>query len=92
MTPAEEERRGVEAQHVMENKIYREAYAALEARYVDEMAQQDVDPKRAEFLRLLLVASRKHRKYLEQVMVSGTMAAMQVERKRTLAERMLHRY
>ena len=91
MDDRQQEIRGAEARQVLENALYKEAFAAIEARLVNELAQQDIDPKRAEYLRTLIVAGRKHRQYLEQVVVSGTMAAMQIERKRTLAERMLHR-
>ena len=91
MSPEEERIRGADARQVLENRIYKEAHTALEARWINELAQQDIDPKRAEYLRTLLVAGRKIKQYMEQVMVSGTMAAMEIERKRTLAERMLGR-
>lgn len=91
MDPQDEERRGEAAKRVLNEDIYKEAFAALEARWINELAQQDIDPKRAEYLRTLLVAGRKHRQYMEQVMVSGTMAAMELERKRSLTERVFHR-
>ena len=86
-----QERRGEDAKRVLNDDIYKEAFAALEARWLNELVQQDIDPKRAEYLRTLLVAGRKHRQYMEQVMVTGTMAAMEIERKRSRSERVFHR-
>jgi hypothetical protein len=91
VSPEEERIRGADAKQVLDNRIYKEAFSALEARWINELAQQEIEPKRAEYVRTLLVAGRRHKQYLEQVMVSGTMAAMEIERKRTLAERMLRR-
>ena len=91
MDPIQEERRGEDAKRILNEPVYQEAFAALEQRWVNELAQQDIDPKRAEYLRTLLVAGRRHKQYMEQVMVSGTLAAMELERKRTLRERMLRR-
>lgn len=87
----EQERRGEEARRIIGHEIYKEAFAAIEARWLSELVQQDIDPKRAEYLRTLLVAGRKHRQYMEQVMVSGTLAAQELERKQTLKERMWRR-
>ena len=86
------ERRGEEARRVLQDSVYAEAFQALEQRWISEMAQQDIDPKRAEYLRTLVVAGRKHKQYMEQVMYSGTMAAMDIERKRTIQERLAQRF
>ena len=91
MDGEEQERRGEDARRIIEAPIHREAFAALEERLVNELARQDIDPQRAEFLRLLLVAGRKYRLYIEQVMVTGTMAAMETQRKRSLSDRMFRR-
>ena len=91
MNEHDEARRGEDARRVLGEAIYKEAYVALEARWVNELAQQELDPKRAEYLRALLVAGRKHKQYMEQVMVSGNMATIEIERKRTLRERFLRR-
>jgi hypothetical protein len=85
------ERRGEEARRILHDSIYVEAFQALEQRWISEMAQQEIDPKRAEYLRTLIVAGRKHRQYMEQVMHSGTIAAKDIERKRSLRDRMLRR-
>lgn len=91
MDEREQEIRGEEARRILGSAIYKEAFAAIESRLINELAQQDIDPKRAEYLRTLIVAGRKHRTYLEQVLVTGTMAAMEIERKRSLRDRILRR-
>jgi len=84
MTPIEEERRGERARQVLENEIYIEAFRMVEERLVGQMAQADIDRDRAEYLRQLLVANRVIRRYLEQVLATGTMAAMEQQRKSAL--------
>jgi len=91
MDPAQEERRGEQARQIINAPLYQEAGAAFEARLVSELAQQDLRPERVTELRTLLVWHRKYRQYFEQILVTGTMAAMDAERKRTLRERMFRR-
>ena len=76
--------RGEEARRILENPIYKEAYAVLEQRIVAELAQQDIEALQAERLRMLLVALRKVRVHMEQVLVTGTIVAQELERKRTM--------
>jgi len=92
MTPEQEERRGEEARVVLDNPIYREAFAQIEANIVAKMALQATTAAEAEELRRLMIALRKVRTYLEQVLTTGTMAAMEEERKRNWAQRMTDRY
>lgn len=91
MTPAEEERRGVEAEHLLTSAIYREAYEAIEERLINLLASADTDDERADRVRHLLIAHRKVRKYMEQIVTTGTMAAMHIERERSVMERMRDR-
>ena len=92
MTPEQEERRGEEARVVLDNPIYREAFAQIEANIVAKMALQATTAAEAEELRRLMIALRKVRTYMEQVLTTGTMAAMEEERKRNWAQRMTDRY
>jgi len=92
MTPEQEERRGEEARVVLDNLIYREAFAQIEANIVAKMALQATTAAEAEELRRLMIALRKVRTYMEQVLTTGTMAAMEEERKRNWAQRMTDRY
>lgn len=86
MTPEQEERRGEDARRVLNAPIYVEAYAQIEANIVSQMAQQATSAANAEDLRRLLIALRKVRTYMEQVMQTGTMAAMEQERRRSFTE------
>ena len=89
MTPDQEERRGEQARQVLDSAIYKEAFEMIEQRLIQELAVVEITKERAEYLRTILVAGRKHRKYMEQVLVTGTMAAMEENRKRSLMERIL---
>ena len=92
MIARDDERRGVEAKLVLENEIYREAVKQIEANIVAQMAQQATTAERGEDLRKLLIALRKINTYIEQVAVTGRMAAMEEDKKRSLAERMAARF
>lgn len=72
-----DERRGEQAQRVLSSEIYKEAFAVIEERLIGQLAVIEILPARAEYLRQLLVANRKIRAYLEQVMVTGEMAEQQ---------------
>lgn len=81
----------MEAQSVLQNGIYKEAYIAIRDNIVSQLCLADLDPERRKKLNDLLVALAKVEGYMKQVMVSGTMAAMEQERKRTLSDRILRR-
>lgn len=82
-----EEMRGEQARSVLDNPIYRESYKAVEDRIVDQLGLADLDKDRREKLNNLLVAHRTLKRYMETVLTTGTMAAMEINRKKTLAER-----
>lgn len=67
--------------------MFREAYDQIETRLVDLMASADLDDAKGTHYRHLLTAHRKVRQYMEQVMIGGKLAAEQIERERTMAER-----
>lgn len=72
-----DERRGEEAHRVLSAPIYKEAFAIIEERLIGQLAVIEITPQRAEYIRQLLVANRKIKAYLEQVMVTGQMAEAQ---------------
>ena len=83
----QEEARGEEARRILESPIYLEAWQAIRDRIVAQLESADLsDDKRAK-LNDLLIANSKAQKYLSNVLVTGTMAAMEINRKQTLAER-----
>lgn len=92
MSPEQEERRGLEAQQVLQNGIYKEAYQAIRDNIVTQLSLADLADDRRKRLNDLLVALGKVEGYMRQVMVSGTMAAQEIERQRTLAERVRGRF
>jgi hypothetical protein len=92
MDAAQEERRGEDARQVLDSYIYKEAYATIEANILTAMANANTTPEQGEYQRKLLIALRKVRIYIEQVAVTGTMAAIAEERKRTFMERQVERF
>ena len=91
MSPEHEIARGNNAQRILKDAMYVEAFTAIETRLVDLMASADLDDAKGTHLRHLLTAHRKVRQYMEQVVIGGKMAAEQLERERTLADRVLRR-
>lgn len=87
-----EERRGEEARRLLDDPLYREAFTAIEQRIVDQLALAATTPEQAVELRHLLVALRKVNQYLANVLTTGTMAAMEINRQATLAERIKQRF
>jgi ribosomal protein L17 len=81
MSPQEELRRGEDARRILEEPLLKEAFKVIEERIINSIAVVEIDKERAEYLRTILVASRKVRQYLEQVVTSGKLASMDEERK-----------
>jgi len=86
MTPAEEARRAAEAQALLGHPLHREACEVIEGRLIVELAKAETTRERAEHLRMLLIAGRKYRGYLEQIVATGRMVEFEEERKRTLRD------
>ena len=91
MDARSEETRGEDARRIIEAPIYKESYAIVDAKIVNELGHRDVAPERKRQLCDLLTMGRLYRQYLEQVIVTGTMAGMELERQKTLRERFLGR-
>lgn len=79
------EAKGEEARRILHSDVYKEAYTQVEANIVAQMAQASTKAEDAESLRQLLIALRKVRVYMEQVMNTGTMAALD-KRKATITD------
>ena len=79
MNLEQEERRGEEARQLLAHPLLVEAFAVIESRIVDQLSQADTAGERRARLNDLLIANRKVRQYLEQVVSTGTMAAMERE-------------
>jgi hypothetical protein len=83
----QEESRGEEARRLLDSALLKEAYNVIESNIVSKLALAATTDEQAKELRALLIALHKVRKYLENVLTTGTMAALEIERKRTLGER-----
>lgn len=87
MTPEEEQRRGSLARQVLGSPIYQEAYTVIRDRVVQQLSHAELAPDKRARLNDLLVALSSVHKYMENVLDGGKMAAEQIERDRTFAER-----
>lgn len=87
LTLRDEEARGEEARRILENEVYVEAWAAIRDRIVAQLESADLSPEKRQKLNDLLVAHSAAQKYMRSVLTTGTMAAMEINRQRTLAEK-----
>lgn len=87
MTPAEEERRAAEADALLRNPLWLEAYAAIEERLVSVLSSADTANDRRIRCCDLLASLKTVRRHFEQVVMTGRMAAMQIEQQKSLADR-----
>jgi cell fate (sporulation/competence/biofilm development) regulator YlbF (YheA/YmcA/DUF963 family) len=90
MSHEAEARRGELAKQVLDNPVYAEAYASIEAALV--RAWRDArDVKDREQAHQMLTMLDKVKSVMEGVMRSGQVAEKELERKRSLTERVLRR-
>ena len=87
MTYEEEQRRGARAEQILNDPMLKEAFAAVEARIVADLKDLNITHEKRERLQLMLALGDKYQKYLRDLITTGNMAGMEVERKRTLSER-----
>jgi DNA-binding MurR/RpiR family transcriptional regulator len=87
MTDEQEAIRGRLAQDVLENPVYAESYGAIEQEIMAKW-RDSRDPVEREELHRLLKMLAKARNVLESTMRTGQLAAAELERKRTLADRL----
>jgi hypothetical protein len=91
VAPELEERRGREAQIVLQSPVYQEAYKVIRDNIITQLSLADLADDRRKKLNDLLVALSKVDGYMKQVMAGGKMAADQLERERTFPERIRDR-
>lgn len=91
MTSDDEVTRGHKAERVLRDEIYQEAYTAVRDRIVAQLSLAETTGEKRERLNSLLIAVETVRRYMESVVQTGKMAAQQIERDRTFAERMRDR-
>jgi len=86
-----QERRGEDAKRLLNEDLFKEAWQMVRERIVLMLEHPNTPPAERERLNHALVGLRDAKRYVEQVMATGTMVAMEIERKRTIAERLLRR-
>lgn len=87
MNLEQDERRGEDARQILEHPLYKEAWAAMRENIVAKLEQGALKEDERKMWNDLLIVHGKARKYLENVLTTGTMAAMEMEKQRSLAER-----
>lgn len=87
MTDEADVKRGQQAQEVLANKEYQQAFTAVEEWIYAEWCKPQSAEALAE-LRSLLKASRLHRSMMEQVIRNGELAADKIVKRRPLSERL----
>lgn len=83
-----DERRGEDARRILDDAIYREAWELIRNRIIEQLEHADIPEDRRGRLNDLLIAHKKARQYMEQVLVTGTLAATEIDRQASLTERM----
>ncbi len=87
MQPEDEVIRGNQARAILQDKLYQESWAVVEAQLVSLLKQVDIDPEKEKRVLYALKGLAKAKGYLESVMTTGKMAAQQIERDKTFTER-----
>ena len=91
MTSDQEIDRGRGMARIVNDPLYQEAWNVPKERIIGLLESADLDPEKRARLNALLVAFAQARRYAEQVMQTGKMAAQQIERDRTFTERVKER-
>jgi len=94
MTPEQEDQlaretgRAADAERLMNTPLLREALDTLERTIVDQWKASPIrDVEGQQYLRLMQKTMTDIRKYLQDIMATGKMAAIELDRERTLRER-----
>jgi hypothetical protein len=87
MTDFQEAQRGQFAQSVLDNPVYADSYALIEREVMNKW-RDSRDASEREELHRFLRALTKARAVLEATMRTGKLAAAELERKRSLPERL----
>jgi hypothetical protein len=79
--------RGHQAARILNDGMYQEAFTAVRERIIALLESAELPDDKRQRVNDLLVALKQTKKYMEQVMQGGKMAAEQIERERTFGER-----
>jgi hypothetical protein len=81
------EQRAVSAQRILEDPVYRDSFATVEANIVAKLAQPNTTPETVQELHQSLVSLHRVRRYLEQVIVTGRMDEIAAQQKQATTRR-----
>ena len=87
MSPDETLKRAAEAQRILNEPIYQEAWQVTRAKIVSRLEADDLPEVDRKHLNYLLVALKRVQHHLETVMIAGKEAAREIDRKQTMLER-----
>jgi hypothetical protein len=88
MNPEDEIARGHNAQRILGDAMYQEAFTAVRDRLIALLESAELADDKRQRVNDLLVALTQTRKYLQKTLESGKMAADEIERnKKTFGER-----
>lgn len=88
MDTQQEAIRAVDAKQLLEHPLFREAFEGIERRIITELRSADLSDDRRKRLNDLLVSLARVRSYIEQIAVTGDLIAAQIERDKSMTERM----
>lgn len=87
MSEAKDIERGALADSVLNNRIFQESFAELEAKITTEWKQSKC-PEEREKLHLSLLLMKRLESHLKSLVMNGEVAGKVVERRNSLAERL----
>ena len=82
-----EEIRGEEARQILQSPLYQESWTAMRETLISKLETASLSVEERKTCNDLLIIHGKARKYMENVLTTGKMAEMELEKQRTLAER-----
>ena len=91
MDDRQREIRGERARQMLEDELFQEAWRVPRERIHKMLEREDLSGKERKRLNFLLQALRQVELHVQQVMVTGTLAGREIERKRSIADRVLRR-
>ena len=92
MTPEDRTRRAVMARNIWNDPVMKEARAHIEATLLERFKAAPIsDSEQLRWLRMLMEAHEVYNKFFQRVLNDGTLAQMEIDRRKTLTERVLRR-
>lgn len=92
MTPEDRTRRAVLARNIWNDPVMKEARAHIEATLLERFKAAPIsDAEQLRWLRMLMEAHEVYGKFFQRVLNDGALAQVELDRRKTLTERVLRR-